>query len=73
MQVCATRKEGNGQLALWGGCVRMKDKCPNAWKVAQELAQCKHPEKVLSALTVLLASNLDIFQITVEEVEQGGQ
>ena len=51
----------------------MKDKCPNAWKVAQELAQCKHPEKVLSALTVLLASNLDIFQITVEEVEQGGE
>ena len=33
----------------------MKDKYPNVWRVAQELVRCKHPEKVLNALTVLLS------------------
>ncbi|MEY8319129.1 hypothetical protein AALB19_17710 [Oscillospiraceae bacterium 50-58] len=33
----------------------MKDQYPNVWMAAQALARCKHPEKVLNALTVLLS------------------
>ncbi|MEH2939969.1 hypothetical protein [Lawsonibacter sp. JLR.KK007] len=40
----------------------MKDKCPNVWRVAQELARCKHPEKVLNALTVLLSEEPEILR-----------
>ena len=40
----------------------MKDKCPNVWRVAQELARCKHPEKVLNALTVLLPEEPEILR-----------
>ena len=40
----------------------MKDKCPNVWRVAQELARCKHPEKVLNALTVLLSEEPEILK-----------
>ena len=40
----------------------MKDKCPNMWRVAQELARCKHPEKVLNALTVLLSEEPEILR-----------
>lgn len=32
-----------------------KSKYLNVWKVTQELARCKHPEKVLSALAVIAA------------------
>ena len=44
----------------------MKDKYPNVWRVAQELARCKHPEKVLNALTVLLSEEPEILR---EEAE----
>ena len=44
----------------------MKDKYPNLWRVAQELARCKHPEKVLNALTVLLSEEPEILR---EEAE----
>jgi hypothetical protein len=40
----------------------MKDKYPNVWRVAQELARCKHPEKVLNALTVLLSEEPEILR-----------
>jgi hypothetical protein len=40
----------------------MKDKCPNMWRVAQELARCKHPERVLNALTVLLSEEPEILR-----------
>ena len=40
----------------------MKDKCPNMWRVAQEPARCKHPEKVLNALTVLLSEEPEILR-----------
>lgn len=44
----------------------MKDKYPNVWRVAQELARCKHPERVLNALTVLLSEEPEILR---EEAE----
>lgn len=31
-----------------------KSRYPNLWRVAQELARCKHPSKVLEALTVMI-------------------
>lgn len=40
----------------------MKEKYPNVWKVAQELACCKHPEKVLNALTVLLSAEPELLR-----------
>ena len=44
----------------------MKDKCPNMWRVAQELARCKHPERVLNTLTVLLSEEPEILRVKAE-------
>ena len=44
----------------------MKDKCPNMWRVAQELARCKHPERVLNTLTVLLSEEPEILREKAE-------
>jgi len=35
----------------------IKDRFPNLFRVAQVLARCEHPEKVLNALTVMLTDN----------------
>lgn len=43
---------------------------PNIYRVAQELAHCKNPDKVLEALVALLASNTDLLQIRVKEVAE---
>ena len=43
-----------------------KNRYPNLWRVAQELNRCKHPEKVLSALMVLLSEEPEILR---EEAE----
>ncbi len=47
----------------------MKDKYPNVWKVAQELARCENPEKVLSALYSMLSpENQQKFDAKVNEL-----
>ena len=43
-----------------------KNRYPNLWRVAQELARCKYPEKVFNALTVLLSEEPEILR---EEAE----
>ena len=43
-----------------------KNRYTNLWRVAQELARCKYPEKVFNALTVLLSENPEILR---EEAE----
>ena len=43
-----------------------KNRYPNLCRVAQELNRCKHPEKVLSALMVLLSEEPEILR---EEAE----
>lgn len=31
-----------------------KNRYPNLWKVAQELARCKHPDRVLDAMITMI-------------------
>lgn len=46
-----------------------KSKYPNVWRVAQELARCEHPEKVLSALYSMLSpENQQKFDAKVNEL-----
>lgn len=45
---------------------------PNIYRVARELARCKHPDKVLDALAAMLASGSDLLHITVGEVNEHG-
>ena len=39
-----------------------KNRYPNLWRVAQELARCKYPEKVFNALTALLSEEPEILR-----------
>lgn len=37
-------------------------KYPNLWRVAQELARCKHPDKVADALFAMLAADPSLME-----------
>ena len=43
-----------------------KNRYPNLWRVAQELARSKYPEKAFNALTALLSEEPEILR---EEAE----